>query len=157
MNGLSSPALHVGAYVAFSLAGSYLRCDWPGSLRSVGGSYRWWKWDIWRLGSWSIFHRSRRGSEKPTQRRASFYRLCEALQLTEVALSFLTHPKNRVEYFVLLFQISFCSFKGTACVNKRSWHFPADILAFCLESVHVAFRNNLFCTLWGKSSQITQR
>lgn len=50
MNGLNSPALHVGVDLVLLLdeISSVLKelsCDWSSGLRAVGVFYRWWKWD----------------------------------------------------------------------------------------------------------------
>lgn len=94
-------------------------------------------------------------------------RLCK---LTEVALSFLTHPK-KIEWNILcyyfrylllfFFFFLFSVLKVPLCFNERSWHFSADILAFLPGIRACSILGTLcFARCGGKKnspSKITQR
>lgn len=138
MNGLNSPALHVGVDLLLLLAESSsvlkeLSCDWLGCLWAVGVFYRWWKWDtLWQC-SLSIFHWSCRGYECAAESLSlltvwGFAAYGPCVFSSKACKSFRNTERNLYS-FVLDFPVFVL--KVSARVSERPWHFFADnILAF---------------------------
>lgn len=138
MNGLNSPALHVGVDLFLLLAEidsvlKELSCDWPGRLGSVGVFYRWWKWDtLWHC-SLSIFHWGCRGYECAAESLSllavwgsAAYGPC--VSQPKLAEAYKT-PRGIYILFFLNRTHSFC-FKGSRLRKWASMAFFADTLAF---------------------------
>lgn len=143
MNGLNSPALHVGVNLSLLLAEKSSvqkdpSCDWSGCLGAVGVFYRRWKWDtLWQC-SLSIFHWScRRCAAESLSLLAEwgFAAYGPRIRSSKACKSWQKHQEEFP--FFLLDLVDFL-FKVLVRVHERPWHFLlTTYLRFCLVCPHL--------------------